>query len=77
MHSVPAIRRRDLFKATAAAGVAAAFPFPAIAGQKSPNEKLSIAGIGGAGRADGTSATAPARTSSPCATWTTAAAAPR
>ena len=50
MHSVPSISRRDLLKATAAAGAAAAFPFPAIAGQRSPNEKLSIAGIGAGGQ---------------------------
>ena len=50
MQSVASIRRRDLLKATAAAGAAAAFPFPAIAGQKSPNEKLSIAGIGAGGQ---------------------------
>ena len=50
MRSSLRIRRRDLLRASAAAGVALAFPFPAIAQQKSPNEKLSIAGIGAGGQ---------------------------
>jgi predicted dehydrogenase len=44
------IRRRELLGASAAAAAVAAFPFPAIAQQKSPNEKLSIAGIGAGGQ---------------------------
>ena len=50
MRSSLRIRRRDLLGASAAAGAAAVFPFPAIAQQKSPNEKLSIAGIGAGGQ---------------------------
>ena len=44
------IRRRDLLGASAAAGVAAAIGLPAIAQSRSPNEKLSIAGIGVGGQ---------------------------
>ena len=44
------IRRRDVLKATVATAAAVAFPFPAIAQQRSPNEKLSIAGIGAGGQ---------------------------
>ncbi len=40
------LRRRDFLKSAALAGVA----LPAIAGEKSPNEKLSVAVIGVAGR---------------------------
>ena len=50
MPSIPRIRRRDLLAASAAAGTAAMFPFPAIAKEKSPNEKLAIAGIGAGGQ---------------------------
>ena len=50
MPSIPRIRRRDLLAASAAAGAAAMFPFPAIAKEKSPNEKLAIAGIGAGGQ---------------------------
>ncbi len=50
MRSSLRIRRRDLLGASAAAGAAAVFAFPAIAQQKSPNEKLSIAGIGAGGQ---------------------------
>jgi predicted dehydrogenase len=50
MRTVPRIRRRDLLGASLAAGASAVFAFPAIAQQKSPNEKLSIAGIGAGGQ---------------------------
>ena len=50
MCSVMRIHRRDLLGASVLAGAVAAFPFPAIGRQKSPNEKLSIAGIGAGGQ---------------------------
>jgi len=50
MRSIERMRRRDLLRASAAAGAAAAIARPAIAQQKSPNEKLSIAGIGVGGQ---------------------------
>ena len=49
MRSIRRIRRRDLLGASAAAG-AAALALPAIAQDRSPNEKLSIAGIGVGGQ---------------------------
>ena len=50
MRSIQRIRRRDLLGASAAAGAAAALAVPAIAQDRSPNEKLSIAGIGVGGQ---------------------------
>ena len=49
MRSIQRIRRRDLLGASAVAG-AAALALPTIAQARSPNEKLSIAGIGVGGQ---------------------------
>ena len=49
MPSIERIRRRDLLRASTAAG-AVALALPAIAENRSPNEKLSIAGIGVGGQ---------------------------
>ncbi len=49
MRSIQRIRRREVLRASAAFG-AAALVLPAIAQDKSPNEKLSIAGIGVGGQ---------------------------
>ena len=57
MQFVSRIRRRDLLAASLPPGPPR-FPFPAIGQQKSPNEKLSIAGICGEAKGRPTSATA-------------------
>lgn len=50
MSSPERLNRREFLRTTIAGGLAAAFPAPAFAQEKSPNEKLNIAVVGCGGR---------------------------